>query len=65
MVQEKLDNFLRYMKNELERQARLYPSKFSGTNGRSFCTVLISVFITYLICSCYNQEGHWDWTRYW
>ena len=36
-AQEKLDNFLRYMKNELERQARLYPSKFTGSNGRNLC----------------------------
>ncbi|XP_065889347.1 DNA-directed RNA polymerase I subunit RPA2-like [Dysidea avara] len=32
-LKEKLENFLRYMKNELERQARLHPGKFDENNA--------------------------------
>lgn len=62
-MQEKLDNFLRYLKNELERQARLYPSKFSGANGRKLCPVVFSIIVG--VCSFYHKEGDWDWTRRW
>ena len=52
-MQEKLDNFLRYMKNELERQARLYPSKFSGANGSRLCTIIF-LFLLFDISSRYH-----------